>query len=162
MAWEDDFETYANTRLFIAAARPTDNTETLWEGLTNWHEITITSVPDYHSRDYNTATLATVSSAHDRMKKGSYSLPNIDWGIQYLPAQKGQVNAFAASLTTAICGFAVVTQGGSVSYFSAQVLKYGESGGSSNDARGGTLTLARQSDTLDAATPVVPTESTGA
>lgn len=159
MAWEPDFETYANTRLFIAAARPTDNTEILWEGIDTWHEITITSVGNVQGREFNSATLAVVSNAHDRMKKGSYTLPNSEFGIQWNPGEEGQVVARAASLDYSIAGFAVVYQNGGVSYFSAQVATMTEAGGSSNDARTGTLTLMRQSDTLDALTPVVPTEA---
>jgi hypothetical protein len=160
MAWEPDFETYANTRLFICAARPADNTETLWEGVTTWHEITITSVANIHGRTYNSATLAVVSNAHDRNKKGSYTLDNAEFGVQWLPAEQGQIIAQAASLNYTIPGFAVVYQGGEVSYFSAQVAGLTEAGGASNDARTGTLTLMRQSDTVDAATPVIPTEAT--
>lgn len=162
MPWEDDFGTYAGTRLFFSATRPTDNTETLWEGLTNWHEITITSVPNIQGRTYNTATISTVSSGHDRMKTGSYTLDTADFGIQWLPAQKGQINAQAALIARSLVGIAVVYQDGSVGYFSAQVSNLVESGGGSNDARTGTLSLLRQSDTLMATTPVVPTESTGA
>ena len=158
MAWEPDFETYANTRLFITAARPTDNTETLWEAIDTWHEITITNVGNVQGREYNSATLAVVSNAHDRMKKGSYTLPNAEFGIQWNPTEQGQIVALAASLNYTIPGFAVVYQGGEVSYFSAQVATMTEAGGASNDARTGTLTLMRQSDTLNAATPVVPTE----
>lgn len=160
MAWEPDFETYANTRLFMCAARPTDNTEALWEAVTGWHEITVTSVPNIHGRTYSSATLSVVSSAHDRMKKGSYTLDNSEWGIQWLPAQQGQILAATAGLDYSIPGFAVVYQGGEVAYFSAQVSALVEDGGTSNTARTGKLTLMRQSDTLDAVTPVVPTEST--
>lgn len=159
MAWEADFETYANTRLFICATRPTDNTEALWEATTTWHEITVTSVPNIHGRDYSSATLAVVSNAHDRNKKGSYTLPNSEWGIQWLPAEQGQIVAQAASLNYTIPGFAVVYQDGSVSYYSAQVSSMMEDGGTSNTARTGKLTLLRQSDTVDALTPLVPTEA---
>jgi hypothetical protein len=162
MAWEDDFQTYAGTRLWITDARPTDNTETLWEAITTWHEITITSVPNIQGRNYNTSTLSVVSAAHDREKKGSYTLGSIDFGVQWLPTQKGQIHATTLSTTNSIAGFALVYQDGSVSYFSAQVMNFVETGGGSNDARAGTLTLLRQSDTLNATTPTAPTESTGA
>lgn len=161
MAWEDDFETYAGTRLFITPLRPNDNTETAFEGAA-WHEITITSVPNYRGREYSTATLSTVSNAHDKVKKGSYTLPTMDWGVQWLPDQAGQQDAAALLGGYDIAGFAVVDQNEGVSYFSAQVSNFTESGGGSNDARSGTLTLLRQSDTIDATTPTVPTEAGGA
>jgi hypothetical protein len=160
MAWEEDFDTYANTRLFITAARPSDNTESLWEAIDSWNEITITSVPNIQGRSYNAASLSTVSNAHDRNKKGSYTLDDAEFGIQWLPEQAGQVKARAASLDYSIPGFAVVYQDGSVSYFSGQVSALVEAGGGNNDARTGTLRIMRQSDTLNAVTPVPPTEDT--
>ena len=160
MAWEEDFETYAGTRLFITPTRPADNTETAFEGA-NWQEITITSVPNYRGREYSTSTLSVVSNAHDKVKKGTYTLPTMDWGVQWLPDQAGQIAAQALLGSYDIAGFAVVDQNGGVSYFSAQVSNFTESGGGGNDARAGTLTLLRQSDTIDAETPAVPTEFVG-
>jgi hypothetical protein len=157
MPFEPDFETYAGTKLFISATRPTDNTETAFEAL-GWNEITITSVPNYRGREYNTATLAVVSGGHDRVKKGSYTLANTDWGVQWLPDQIGQTIAQDALMDYSTASFAVVDQNGGVSYFTAQVSNFGESGGGSNDARAGTLSLLRQSDTIDALTPTVPVE----
>lgn len=158
-AFEPDFETYAGTRLFISPTRPATNDEAAFEAL-DWNEITITSVPNYRGREYNTATLAVVSNAHDKVKKGSYTFPSADWGVQWLPDQEGQVLAQAALLGYSIPAFAVVDQNGGVSYFTAQVSNFTESGGSSNDARAGTLTLLRQSDTIDAVTPAEPVEAT--
>lgn len=160
MPWEADFETYAGTRLFIIPLRPNDNTEEAFEAATGWHEITITSVPNYRGREYSEATLSVVSNAHDKVKKGTYRLPTMDWGVQWLPDQAGQQDAAALLGSYDIAGFAVVDQNEGVSYFSAQVANFTESGGGGNDARAGTLTLLRQSDTIDAATPVVPTEDT--
>lgn len=156
-AWEEDFETYAGTRLFITPTRPTTNSEVDFEAA-HWHEITITSVPNYRGREYSNATLSVVSNAHDKTKKSSYSLPSLDFGVQWLPAQPGQKDAAALLYTYDIAGFAVVDQNEGVSYFSAQVANFAETGGGSNDARAGTLSLLRQSDVLDAATAVVPTE----
>jgi hypothetical protein len=161
MDFEPDFETYAGTRLFIIPTRPATNDEAAWEtAFANAHEITITSVPNYRGREYSTATLAVVSNAHDKVKKGSFTFTTQDWGVQWLPDEAGQKDAQAALTSYDIPGFAVVDQNGGVSYFSAQVSNFTESGGSSNDARAGTLTLLRQSDTIDAVTPVVPTEDT--
>lgn len=158
MAWDEDFETYAGSRLFITANRPTDNTETLWEAA-DWNEITITSVPAIDGRTYNTATVSVVSTGRDAEKKGSYTYGSSEFGILWLPEQEGQVIARAASLDYSLPGFCLVSQGGDVRYFSGQVGTFTESGGSSNDARTGTLAIMRQSDTLLAATPVIPTEA---
>lgn len=161
MDFEADFETYAGTRLFIIPDRPATNDESAWEAAfaAGAHEITITSVPNYRGREYSTATLSTVSSGHDRVKKGSYTFASMDWGVQWLPDQAGQIDAQAALTSFDIPGFAVVDQNGGVSYFSAQVSNFTESGGSVNDARAGTLSLLRQSDTIDALTPTVPVEA---
>lgn len=158
MAWDEDFETYAGSRLFITPNRPTDNTETLWEAA-DWNEITITSVPPIDGRTYNTATVSVVSTGRDAEKKGSYTYGSSEFGILWLPEQEGQVIARAASLDYSLPGFCLVSQGGDVRYFSGQVGTFTESGGSSNDARTGTLAIMRQSDTLLAATPVIPTEA---
>lgn len=162
MAAEDfpeDFETYAGVRLFIGS-RPATNTETAWEGVTDWNEITITSVPNIQGRNYSTSTLSIVSNAFDQESKGSYTLGPVDFGIQWLPQQLGQEIALAKSLTYDKMGFAVVYQGGDVSYFSGQVMNMVETGGASNDARAGTLTILRKSDTLNALTPTIPVEDT--
>lgn len=162
MSWDptSDFETYAGSRLFITATRPTDNTETLWEAA-NWNEITITSVPNIEGRTYNKATVSVVSTARDAEKKGSYTFGDTEFGILWLPEQEGQVIARERSLDTTIAGFCLVSQGGDVRYFSGQVMTYVESGGSNNDARTGTLSILRQSDTLLATTPTIPTEYVG-
>lgn len=157
----DDFETYANTKLFICATRPATDTETAWEGVTTWHEITITSVPNIQGRTYQESTLSVVSNAFDQKGKGSYTLDNAEFGVQWLPEQEGQIVALAASLDYSIPGFAVVYQGGGVSYFSGQVMMLTEDGGANNDARKGKLTILRKSNTLNAVTPVPPTEATG-
>lgn len=158
MPWEEDFETYAGTRLFICVPRPADNTETAFEGA-SWHEITITSVANYRGREYGESTLSVVSNAHDKVKKGTYRLQTMDWGVQWLPAQLGQIDAAALANGYDIAGFAVVSQNEDVSYFSAQVKNFMESGGDGNAARAGTLSLLRQSDTIDAVTPAVPVEA---
>lgn len=158
MAWDPDFETYAGTRLFVTRNRPSDNTEVLFEGAA-WNEITVTSVGNYRGRTFSSATLSVVSSGRDAEKKGSYTYGSIDFGIQWLPDQEGQIVAQELLNSYDIGGFAVVDQNGGVSYFSAQVSALVESGGGSNDARSGTLTLMRQSDTIDALTPAVPAEA---
>jgi hypothetical protein len=157
MAWDADFETYAGTRVFITRNRPTDNTETLWEG-SDWNEITITSVPPVDGRTYNTATVGVVSTGRDAEKKGTYTYGSSEFGVLWSPEEAGQVIARELSLSYDIGGFCIVSQGGDVRYFSGQVGTFTESGGSGNDARVGTLSIMRQSDTLLAVTPVIPTE----
>lgn len=160
-AWEEDFNTYAGTRLFITATRPATNDEAAFEAVTDWEEITITSVPNIQGRNYNTATQSVVSTGRDAEAKGSYTFGTTEFGIQWLPNQPGQITARAASLDYSKPGFAVVYPGETpeVSYFSGQVSTMVESGGGSNDARAGTLTILRQGgDTINATTPVVPVE----
>lgn len=157
MPWPADFETYAGTRLFVTRNRPADNTEASFEAA-DWNEITITTVGNYRGREYNTATLSVVSSAHDKVKKGSFTYGTLDFGVQWLPDEAGQVILQELLTSYDIAGFAVVDQNEGVSYFSAQVSNFTESGGGSNDARSGTLTLLRQTDVINAVTPVVPTE----
>lgn len=155
--FEADFETYAGTRLFIAEGRPATNVETGFEAL-DWNEITITSVGAYRGRTFSNATVSVVSSGRDREKKGSYTFGTAEFPVLWLPDQAGQVIALAASEGYDTFSFAVVDQNDGVSYFTAQVSTFAEAGGSNNDARTGTMTLLRQSDTIDATTPVVPTE----
>ncbi len=161
MAWDptSEFETYSGTRLFITPVRPTDNTEALWEA-SPWNEITITSVGNIEGRTYNTATVSVVSTGRDAEKKGSYTYGSTDFAVLWLPDQQGQIIAKQRSEDYQIAGFCLVSQLGDVRYFSAQVATFTEAGGGSNDARTGTLTLMRQSDRLQADTPVVPTEDT--
>lgn len=157
--FESDYETYAGTRLFIAPNRPATNTEAAWEALT-WNEITITSVGSYRGREFSESSVSVVSSGRNRVKKGEYTFGTAEFPVLWLPDEAGQVIAKAASEGYGIYGFAVVDQNDGVSYFSAQVSTFNEAGGGNNDARTGTMTLLRQSDTLDAATPVVPVEDT--
>lgn len=158
--FEDDYETYAGTRLFITPTRPakTANTELGWEGLTNWREITITSVGVYTGREYSTSSISVVSTGRNREKKGEYTFGTSEFPVLWLPDQPGQLLAQIASESYDIYGFAVVDQNGGVTYFSAQVSTFQEAGGGNNDARTGTMTLMRQSDAVIATTPVVPTE----
>lgn len=160
--FEEDFETYAGTRLFIAEGRPPTNVETGFEALA-WNEITITSVGSYRGRTFSNATVSVVSTGRDREKKGPYTFGTAEFPVLWLPDQAGQVVAREYSegvnqYDTA--SFAVVDQNDGVSYFTAQVSTFTEAGGGNADARTGTLSLLRQSDTIDAVTPIVPTEAT--
>lgn len=158
--FEDDYETYAGSRLFINPVRPakTANTEAGWEGLDGWLEITITSVGVYTGREYSTSSVSVVSTGRNREKKGEYTFGSSEFNVLWLPDQPGQVLALEASESYANYGFAVVDQNEGVTYFSAQVGTFQEAGGGNNDARTGTLNLMRQSDAVIALTPVVPVE----
>lgn len=157
--FEEDYETYAGTRLFIGS-RPaqTANTEAGFEGINDWNEITITSVGSYRGREYSESSVSVVSSGRNRVKKGEYTYGTAEFPVLWLPDQAGQIRAREASESYTTYGFAVVDQNGGVSYFSAQVSTFMEAGGGNNDARTGTMTLLRQSDTIDALTPVIPAE----
>lgn len=159
--FEPDFETYAGTRLFINRDRPAmdANTEVGWEGLTGWEEITITSVGKYRGRSFSTSSVSVVSTGRNREKKGEYTFGTAEFPVLWLPDQPGQVTATEISEGYDIIGIAVVDQNDGVSYFSAQVSTFEEAGGGNNDARTGSMMLIRQSDTIDALTPVVPTEA---
>lgn len=156
--FEADFETYAGTRLFISATRPATNVEADFEGL-DWNEITITSVGSYRGREFSESSVSVVSSGRNRVKKGEYTFGTAEFPVLWLPDEEGQRIARTMSEGYGTASFAVVDQNDGVSYFTAQVSTFSEPGGGNNDARTGTMTLLRQSDTIDAATPVVPTEA---
>lgn len=160
LEFEEDYETYAGTRLYIKANRPATNTEAAWETFfaTGAEEITITSVGVYSGREYSTSSVSVVSSGRNREKKGEFTYGTSEFPVLWLPDQPGQITARTASENYGLYSFAVVDQVGGVSYFSAQVSTFQEAGGSNNDARTGTMTLLRQSDTVAAETPVVPVE----
>lgn len=154
MAFDPDFETIAGTKLYVSAARPATDDAAAWGALTFTQFAGITSVPSLLGREYNTATIATVDSARNREKKASYTFPTQEWGFQWTVGDAGQVIARAASLNYNIIGVKVVRQSGEIDYFSAQVSTFMDSGGGSDDALVGTMTLLKQSDTI--VVPVTP------
>lgn len=148
MPFEDDFETVAGTALYVAAEMPTDNTAAAFAALT-WVEVgEITNVPSVLGREYSTSTISTVKNAHDREKKGSYKLPNADWECAWVEDNAGQVIVREAANNNDILPFKVVKQGAAIRYLSAQVSKFVENMGTSNDAVKGAFTMLRQSDTI--------------
>lgn len=147
-AFDPDFQTIANTKLYIVAARPATDDVTAWAALTFVQFNGITSVPSVSGREYQNATLATVDSAHDREKKGSYKFPTMEWGFVWDLLDAGQIIALAASKNYTIPGFKVVRQNGDIEYFSAQVSSMMDDGGTSNDALTGKMTLLKQSDNI--------------
>lgn len=154
MAFDPDFQTIANTKLYIVAARPVTDDAAAWGALTFVQLQGITSVPSVLGREYNNATLATVDNPRNREKKASYTFPPQEWGFQWTPEDAGQVIALAASKDYTIPGFKVVRQNGDILYFSAQVSTFMDTGGSSDDALVGTMTLLKQSEAI--IVPVTP------
>lgn len=150
MAFPNDFETVAGTKLFVCATRPADNTVAAFAALA-WVEVgDITSVGSVKGREYSTSTLATVGSAHEREKKGSYKLPNAEMECAWVEDDAGQIIIEAAANNYTVPAFKVEKQGGSVRYFTAQVSKFIENLGTSDDTVKGAFTLLRQTDTLTA------------
>lgn len=150
MAFPNDFETVAGTKLFVCATRPATDTVAAYAALV-WVEVgDITNVPSVKGREYSTSTLSTVGNAHDREKKGSYKLPNAEFECAWVEDDAGQMIIEAAANDYTIPAFKVVKQGGAIRYFSAQVSKFVENLGASNDTVKGAFTLLRQSDTLTA------------
>lgn len=163
--FEDDFETYAGSRLFIGTRPPKigGNTEAGYEAVTDWAEISINNVGSYDGLAFSESSISNVSSGRNRTKKGEYTYGDADFPVLWLPDQPGQIRARNASEGTEMyetLAFAVVDQLDGVSYFSAQVATFQEAGGGNNDARTGNMSLKRQSATIRAVTPVVPVEDT--
>lgn len=156
--FEDDFETYAGTRLVAKNGRATANTEAAWETFfaTGGAEITITGVGVTSGREYSTSSVSVVSSGRNREKLGEFTYGQSEFPILWLKDEPGQVIAREANETREIISFAEVSALGEVTYFTAQVMTFQPSGGGNNDARTGTMTLLRQSDSVVAETPVVP------
>jgi hypothetical protein len=148
MAFENDFETVASTKLFICATPPTADTAVAYAALT-WVEVgEITSLGSVKGREYSTSTLSTVGNAHDREKKGSFKLPNADFECAWAEDDAGQILIEAAANNYSVPAFKVLKQGGGIRYLTAQVSKFVESLGTSNDTVKGSFTLLRQSDTI--------------
>ncbi|KAB8042553.1 hypothetical protein [Janthinobacterium aquaticum] len=150
MAFEDDFETVAGTKLYVSATRPTADTAVAYAALT-WVEVgLITNVGSVNGREYSTATLSTVGNAHDREKKGSYKLPDAAFECAWNEADAGQIIIAAAANDYSIPAFKLKKQGTAERFFTAQVKSFIENNGASNDAVKGNFVLLRQSDTITA------------
>lgn len=157
MPFPADFETYARTRLFIAAGLPTDNTEAAFETKTGWKEFTITAVGAIQGRAYNTSELDVVSQGQIRRKKGNYQLPDSEWGVVASSTDPAYLLADAGMRSDAIYSFALVRQSGAVIYFTAQVMNLAEPGGGSNDSLTYNMPLLLQTEAILSTTPIVPT-----
>lgn len=157
MAFEPDFETVAGSRLLIAAGKPTDDTEAAYETLftaaTGGDEFELTNLGQIEGRSSNTATLTVLSRGRNREKPGTYTYPQAEFGIQWLPESDAHETAETALRTKAICSFKVVRQSGVTLYFIGYVLNLADSGGGPDDALTGTLTILRDSETIRAVSP---------
>lgn len=148
MAFENDFETVASAKLYVCATRPTADTAVAYAALT-WVEVgEITNMPGVVGREYSTSTLSTIGSAHEREKKGSYKLPSAEFECAWVESDAGQIIIGTAANDYSIPSFKVVKQGAGLRYFTAQVSKFLEKMGTSNDAVKGSFTLLRQSNTI--------------
>jgi hypothetical protein len=159
MPFPADFETLAETRLFMKAGRPTDNTEAAFETFfgADALEFTVTQVGAIEGREFNTSELDVVSAAQIRRKKGNYSLPQSEWAIVGDDGDEAYEAARVAMQSYDIVSFAAVRQSGAVLYWTAQVMNLTDSGGGSNDALTYAMTLLFQTEAIKAVTPVVPT-----
>lgn len=145
-----DFDTVAGTKLYISAAAPTTNDAAGFAALT-WTEVgQITSVGSVKGREYSTSTLSTVSDSQDREKKGSFKLPNAEFECAWAEDDAGQVMLETAANDYSVPSFKLVKQNSDIRYLTAQVSKFVENGGTSNDAVKGQFTLLRQTDTISA------------
>jgi hypothetical protein len=157
MAFEPDFETIAGTQLFIAAGKPTDDTEaafeTLFTAASGGDEFELTSVGGVEGRSSDIATLSVVSRGRNRQKPGTYTFPQSDFGIQWLPESDAHETATTALRDRSYCSFKLVRQSGVTLFFIGYVLNLSEAGGASNDALTGTLSILRDSETITAVTP---------
>lgn len=145
-----DFDTVANTKLYVSAAAPA-TPDAAGFGVLPWTEVgEITNVGSVLGRTYSTSTLSTVSNAQEREKKGSFKLPNSKFECAWIDDDAGQVIIEAASKDYSIPSFKLVKQNGTKRYFTAQVLEFLENNGASNDAVKGQFVLLRQTDTVAA------------
>lgn len=157
MAFEPDFEVIAGTELYIAAGRPTADTEaayeTLFTGVVEGDGFELTNVGAVEGRNSDIATLTVVSRGRTRQKPGTYTYPQADFTIQWLTDSDAHGIADTAMRDRSICSFKLVRQSGAVLYFTGYVLTLADAGGGPNDALTGTLSILRDSETVKALTP---------
>lgn len=147
-----DFDTVANTKLFVSVAAPATLDAAGFAALT-WTEVgSITNVGNVLGRTYSTASLSTVSDSQEREKKGTFKLPNAQFECAWIENDAGQVIINNASRDNSIPSFKLQKQNGTKRYFTAQVLEFVENNGTGNDAVKGNFTLLRQTDTVSSAT----------
>jgi len=152
MAFDPDFETIAGTKLRIIAGRPTDDTASAFAtlfatvGAGAAAEFELTNVGAVEGKSFDTSTLTVVSRGRNRQKPGTFTYPQADFGIQWLPESDAQEIAETAMNTRALCSFELERQSGNLVYFTGYVLNLSEGGGGPNDALTGTLSILRDSE----------------
>jgi hypothetical protein len=145
-----DFDTVASSKLYVCADAPTADTAIAFAALT-WTEVgSVTNMGSVKGREYSTSTSSTIGDAQDREKKGSFKLPNADFECLWIEEDAGQVIIEDASKNYDVISFKLEKQNGAFRYFTAQVMKFVENNGTSNDAVKGNFTLLRQTDTISA------------
>ncbi len=145
-----DFDTVAGSKLYVSAALPTAQTAVAFALLT-WTEVgEITNIGGVKGREYSTSTLSTIGNAQTKEKKASYKLPNADFECGWVEDDAGQVLIEAGANSYDIYSFKLEKQDGAIRYFTAQVMKFLENNGGSDDAVKGNFTLLRQTDTITA------------
>lgn len=150
-----DFDTVAGSKLYISVAAPT-----VAEGagagaafkLLTWVEVgQLVSVGSVVGREYATSSLTTVGDAQTREKKASFKLPNAEFECAWAEDDAGQILITAASKDYSVPSFKLVKQDTlTTRFFTAQVSKFVENNGTSDDAVKGQFTLLRQTDTVTA------------
>lgn len=146
-----DFDTVAGSKLYVSASAPATDDAAGFTALT-WTEVgSITSIGSVKGREYATSTLSTIGDSQDREKKGSFKLPNADFECAWIEDDAGQLIIETGSKDTNVYSFKVLKQNGDARYFTAQVMKFVENNGTSNDVVKGQFTLLRQTDTVSVA-----------
>ena len=144
-----DFDTVAGSKLYVSTAAPATNTAAGFGALV-WVEVgSITSVGGVKGREYQTSSLSTVGDAQDREKKGSFKLPNAEFECAWLENDAGQIIIETAANNYSVPSFKLTKQDATkIRYFTAQVMKFVENQGTSNNTVLGAFTLLRQTDTI--------------
>lgn len=146
-----DFDTVASSKLYVCTTAPATYDAAGYGAVGMvWVEVgSITSVGSVKGREYSMSTVSTVGDAQDREKKGSFKLPNAEFECLWIEDDAGQILIEAASKNYSVPSFKLQKQDGtSLRYFTAQVAKFVENNGTSNDAVKGQFTLLRQTDTI--------------
>lgn len=142
-------ETVASSKLYVSAALPATYDAAGYAALT-WSEVgELTNIGSVKGREYNTSTHSPIGTAQIIEKKASYKLGNADMTVGWDEDDAGQVIIeTGANSQSAVYAFKLLKQGGTIRYFTAQVMKFVENMGSIDDVVQGQFTLLRQTDTV--------------
>lgn len=144
-----DYDTVANSKLYVCASAPTTYDAAGYAALI-WVEVgLISKLGAVVGRNYNTTSMEFINDALVKEKKSNYKLDPADMECAWAESDAGQIIIAAASKDYSIPSFKVVKQNTtSIRYFPAQVKNFVESLGGAQDAVKGTFTLLRQRDTV--------------